>query len=86
MSLNGQRRPWRTTGPGYVGEEDTGPPAAAPAPDDVRERLRAMATEIRAEELHFALACAVAGAPGWRQEARTLLGEIADGIVPEPPE
>jgi hypothetical protein len=56
------------------------------AHDDTRERLRRMATEIRAEELVFALACAVAGAPNWRQEAKQLLSEIAEGIVPEPQE
>jgi hypothetical protein len=53
--------------------------------DGTRERLRRMATEIRAEELVFALACAVAGAPNWRQEAKQLLDEIAAGIIPEPP-
>jgi hypothetical protein len=54
--------------------------------DTTRDRLRAMAIEIRARELYFALACAVAGAPNWRNEAKVLLGEIAEGIVPEPPE
>jgi hypothetical protein len=51
---------------------------------DVAERLRRMAAEMRATELVFTLACAVAGAPNWRQEAKQLLGEIAEGIVPEP--
>lgn len=54
--------------------------------EDVRDRLRQMATEMRAEELLYALACAVAGAPGWRAEARMLLREIHEGIVQEPQE
>ena len=50
-----------------------------------QERIVAVVTELRAQELRCALHHAVAGAPHWRLEASHLLAEIDNGELPPEP-